>query len=397
MPKRKYSDNSTRITLSGNRFALPLALCGVVFFTHPYHSVAAVEPSPGVEKAGAPSRQDVQPDRTVGNARETGRFTNKELLMERRKRFSQRVMDDLRNSRISTQSETTELDKVVDRITLLESPRRETDLQALHMIYQDYLGWLAAEIEDLQAEMSADAGGVSVGELDWPSRFDRYIRQRREYAHQVDALVKSYDVELRRLKEIVERRRLLRARSISLESSLADIESSIKQLKPSTAARTERENKARRLREELRIAQTEILSLDDIDENLLKHFVVMIHRGRAWLDRNAIKTDEDAMLREASTAINQGTVREAPARQSACRRVIRGYETERERLRRRLDQLDRMQERVSPAGTFSDVDRSRELLDFYEQEKSRYREELARIGIRITDWEAELSGALSGK
>ncbi len=393
MTKKKAIYNPDYGRGSGKSSALAIAFSAAVICALPHTSSAAAEPAAGVTAGG----RGVQQESGTPAARGPGRPTRTEPLEERGRRFSQRALDDLRDSLIAAQEETTELEREVDRIALLESPKRETDLRDLLTIYADYAGWLADELDDIQAYMSAEAEGLPGQGVDWSSRYGGFITRHREYARRIDMLVKSYDAELRRLTKIIERRRFLRDRSMDLERRLTDVESSPGRQKPSSAARTEKEKRARQLREELRIAQTELLSLDDIDKNLPKHFVVMIHRGKAWLEWNAIKTDEYAMLREASQAIKTDTARNASAWVLACRQVIRGYEREKERLGRGIDRLDRMRERVSPAGTLREIDRSRELLDFFDQEKGRYRRELERVGVQTSAWEAELSEALSGK
>lgn len=381
----------------GRTTALPMVVCVAAVFALLQTSLADTTPAPGWEDNGEPAMQDLPQGNRTLTSREPGRFTEQELLNERRNRFSRRALDDLQNSLTSAREDRAGLEREVDRIALLESPKRETDLQALLMISLDFADWLRDEITDIQTDRSAYAGGGSIPGSDWQSRYGAIIAQHQEYALQVDELVKSYTADLQRLTEIVERRRLLHDRAIDLEMRLTDIEQSLKQLTPSSPERVEKERKARRFREELRITQTELLSLDDIDENLLKHLAVMIERGRGWLDWLAVKTDEYMLLREVAEIIDQDPSRDASIVESAYRRVIRGYERVRVQLGRKIEQLDRKRERVTPAGTIREVDRSREMLDVFEQLQDRYRKESVRVGVQIGAWEAELVEALSAK
>jgi len=392
---RRYC--SARKMIINTATALPIVLCAAVVFALLQTSFADTTPAPGWEYTGEPAMQDVPPGNRTLTSRESGRFTEQELLMERRNRFSRRALDDLRNSLTSAREDIAGLEREVDRIALLESPKREADLQALLMISMDFADRLRDDIADIQTDLPAYAGGGSLPGSYWQSRFDAIITQQLEYARRVDELVQSYTAELQRLTEIVERRRLLHDRSIDLEFRLTDIEHSLKQLKPSSPERVDKERTARRFREELRITQTELLSLDDIDENLLKHLAVMIERGRGWLDWLAVKTDEYLLLRDVAEFIDQDPSRDALIVESTYRRVIRGYERVRVQLGRMIEQLDRKRERITPAGTIREVDRSREMLDFFEQLHDRYRKESVRVGVQIGAWEAELAEALSAK
>ncbi|MRR34090.1 hypothetical protein EG829_05215 [bacterium] len=397
MAEEARRDHAAKKKGIGRTTALPMLLCVTAVFALLQTSIADTIPATGWGDTEEPAMQDLPQGKRPPTSRESGRFTQSEQLRERRNRFSRRALDDLQNSLNAAREESVGLEREVDRIALLESPKRETDLQALLMISLDFADWLRDEIADIQTDLTADADGGPLPGIDWQSRYGAIITQHQEYARQVDELVKSYSSDLQRLTEIVERRRLLRDRSLDLEMRLADIEQSLKQLTPSSPERAEKERRARRFRDELRITQTELLSLDDIDENLLKHLAVMIERGRGWLDWLALKMDEYLMLGEVSEVIDRDTSRDAPARESAYRRVIRGYEKERNRLRRTIDQLDRKRELVTPAGSIRDVDRSREMLDFLEQLKGRYSREMLRVDLQIGAWETELSEALSTK
>ncbi|KAF0215770.1 MAG: hypothetical protein FD174_4016 [Geobacteraceae bacterium] len=75
----------------------------------------------------------------------------------------------------------------------------------------------------------------------------------------------------------------------------------------------------------------------------------------------------------------------------------RVFESDINRLSRRMDELDRKRSRVTPAGSLKEVERSRELADFYERLQGRYSNEAGRLRVEIGAYEAELAEVLSEK
>lgn len=88
-------------------------------------------------------------------------------------------------------------------------------------------------------------------------------------------------------------------------------------------------------------------------------------------------------------------VRFAAGIQAAYERTKRMYERQVTRINRKLDELDRKMSRVSPAGTLREMDRSRELSDFYDGLRIRYNDRISRLNIQIGAYEAESADILS--
>jgi len=324
-----------------------------------------------------------------------GRMVERGQRLEREKRFLMRALDDLRDERRMTEEDIGELEKQIDAVTPLESARRTDDFQELldwHYGYLDWLGEQSAEFEaDLaQLSISAPAGGEP-----WEKRYARMAKKQKEVVKDIRDKVKRYSAEEKRLAGILDRRLLLRARFFDLEEQLARIDKRhADQLRP--LSDKERDT-AKRLRVDVRVVQTELLSLPEVDEDILKHYAVMVERGRwesDWLEQ---KIDEYEALRAVAKVTPLDAGRNAAAMETAYRRIIRTYESGINRLNRKIDELDRKESRVSPAGTLRQMDRSRELLDFYGGLRIRHDDRIRRLKTRIGAYDAELAEVLSAK
>ena len=152
---------------------------------------------------------------------------------------------------------------------------------------------------------------------------------------------------------------------------------------------------ADRLRADVTVVQSEFLSLPQVDEDLLKHYAVMTERARWASEWLALKTDEYQALRDVAGLLPRDAFRFAADIQAAYKRTRRMYERQINRINRKLDELDRKRSRVSPAGTLREMDRSRELSDFYDRLRIRYNDRISRLKIQIGAYEAESADSLS--
>jgi hypothetical protein len=143
------------------------------------------------------------------------------------------------------------------------------------------------------------------------------------------------------------------------------------------------------------VVQNELVFLPLVDEDLLKHYAVLVERGEAELDWLALKRDEYEALRDAAAAVGLTPRRDAPVMEAAYRRLIRLAESGIKRLSRKSDELARKRSRGMPAGSLKEVERSRELADFYERLQGRYHDETRRLRLLIGAYEADLAGVLS--
>lgn len=324
-----------------------------------------------------------------------GPVAGKARAVEREKRFLQRVLDDLRNTRKLAEEDIGELERQTDAITILESPRREEDFQNLLGWYYRYLDWLLEQEDEIDGELARlSAGSVSFGEFR-AGRYGAMAKRTEELAEELNEKVRGYDAEGKRLAGILDRRRLLRAQFSELEEQLALIDK--RHAETRRPLSDEEMMVAKRLRLEVRVVQTELFSLPDIDEDILKHYAVMIERGRWEGDRLALKADEYEALGEVAALLPRAASRDAEIITEAYRRLIRTYERGIGRLGRMMDELDRKSSRVSPAGTLREMDRSRELADFYQRLRERYDERIRQLKVQIGACQAELAELLAGQ
>ncbi len=318
------------------------------------------------------------------------RAAEKERRVERVRRFLQRTLDDLREEQKLIQENIAELGKQVDAITPLESSQREFDMQSLMDWYNGYLDWLRDQVEDMDDEMAQLSATAFPGSEYLNNRFAELVDAEKALEKELKDKVTLYEAEEKRLAGILDQRRLLQARLNDLHERRGRIEHK-SPLSEKDKAELDH------IRTDVGVVQTEFLSLPQVDEDLLKHYAVMIEWGRwegEWL---ALRIEESGTLREVAAAVPRDAVSGARPMEAAYRRAARMYENLISRLNRKIDELDRRQSRVSPAGTVRQMDRSRELNDLYDALRSRFNDAIGRFKVRIGAYNAEMTEIRSGK
>jgi hypothetical protein len=324
-----------------------------------------------------------------------GQLAEKEQRVERVKRFFQRTVEDLNVSRKLTEEDIDELEKQIDTIPLLESMQREADLLSLLDSFYSHLDWLKDRIE----EFEEDLGELSLESIPGSEFLEHTLEEMaamlKEQERVLQDKVSRFREEEKRLAGILERRRLLQLQFNDLELQLARIEM---KLGDREHAPSEKEKAhAERIRVDVVVVQSELLSLPQVDEDILKHYAVMTERGGLEAEWLALRVSEYLMLREVVPLIPLETPLFATEMEGAFQRAVRGYEKEIKVLNRKIDELERKRSRVTPAGTLREMDRSRELTDLYERAQIRYNDLINRIRIRIGAWQAELSEVRSAR
>ena len=324
-----------------------------------------------------------------------GRMVERGQRLEREKRFLMRALDDLKDERRMTEDDIGELEKQIDAITPLESARRTDDFQELLDWHYGYLDWLGEQSAEFEADLAQLSASAPAGGESWENRYARMAKKQKELVRELGGKVKRYSAEEKRLAGILDRRLLLQARFLDMEEQLARIE---KKLADQQRPLSDKEKEtAKRLRVDVRVVQTELLSLPEVDEDILKHYAVMVERGRWKSDWLELNTEEYEALRAVAAVISLDAGRNAAAMETAYRRIIRTLESGTNRLNRKIDELDRKESRVSPAGSLRQMDRSRELLDFYGGLRVKYDDRIRRLKTRIGAYEAELAEILSAR
>jgi hypothetical protein len=323
-----------------------------------------------------------------------GRAVETERRGERLKRFLQRTLDDLKESQALAEEDISELNKLVDAITPLESSQREADFQSLIDWYYNYLGWVKEQIEEFDDDLTQFSSSTLSENEEWGTRFEEMINMQKGLNRELQGKVKQFSAEEKRLAGILDRRRLLQAQFSDLQDRLARIEKKADRDRPLSDKEKE---KADRFRVDVNVVQTELLSLPQVDEDLVKHYAVMIELAKWENDWLALKIGEYEALHDVAALLSRYPSRSSAEFEAAYRRVTRMYEGETSRLNRKIDELDRRQSRVTPAGSLREMDRSRELTDFYDRLRIRYNERISRIKIQLGAYEAESADIRSVK
>jgi hypothetical protein len=316
----------------------------------------------------------------------------REKRNDRQGRFINDTLDDLNYSISLSAKDINRLSGLVDAMTPLEPPKREYDIRSLLDWYYRYSDWnkdMASECEDMLETRPAYA--------DLDSLYTGLADNNRSSEKEVNDMVRSYQAELNNLFRILDRRQFLNERLRSLHARLSEIEEKLKDRHPQDPQKSRGEKKARSLKENISVVQTELISLVDIKEELLKHYVVMIEMGRDQAFWLGLKQGEYRLLSNLSKAACTAGPNDTSRLAEAYRGLIRGYENETKRLGRKIDELDRKRSGVSQVGSFRDLDRSEELSDFYMDRRQRYTDYINRLETRIGGAETELSQLIPGR
>lgn len=352
--------------------------------------------------ASSPQAGELQPGESLSSpasAESEGRRTTEkdQRLIERQKRFALRTVDGLKMTYAQTEEDIGELARAIAAITILESSVRERDLHGLMDWYYDYADWLNSEIGEFDADYAQLSAGRLLAGAEWQDRFGAMVQKRKELLQKLMERNKGYEAEQKRLAGILERRRELEGRFNELEFLLARTEEKLKGMERTSPDRAEHELKGERLRGEVNIVQTELLSLPTIDKEILNHYAVMIERGRGAGEMLSMNIVEYEALWEVAGATELGPARRAAAMQAPYERAIRSYETEISRVTRKIDEFDRSRSQVTPTGSLRELDRSAELADYYLVMKQRYQGEQQRLKTLVSDYRYELSAVLADK
>lgn len=313
-----------------------------------------------------------------------------ELRTERERRAVERLLEDLRALAAAADGEIAEMERRIDAILPLESPRREADLRDLVFLYHDYrdrLGAVVAELEeDLVYPLDPRRPAARLGE-----RYREAVRVARSFGEAVQDTARELDRELQRLNRLFDRRLFLADQIAVLEERLARIEERLAERERPGGKEEERRRDETRVR--VRHLQNELRALADIDEGLLKHYAVLVEQGRLEAEWLALAAERfEGVLRVGPLPAAADATAVAAARH---REMIRFCAGEIDRLRRYREALDRREERISSAGTLRELDRSRELAELYGRMADRYGREIGRLEVRVGAYEAELAELLS--
>jgi hypothetical protein len=306
--------------------------------------------------------------------------------VERQKRFMQRALDDLAAYRQSAEEDIGELERQRSAIALLEPSQRERDLDDVLDWYYRYYDWLTGEEEAAEGDLArlsapgADAG-MGVG------NFREMADKAALLAKELNERVKGYTADRDRLAVVLDRRRQLQDQFRELEADLARLGRGESESLRSEKGRKRGKRDAAQIRADIRVVQTELLTLPDIDEDILKHYTVLIEQGEwegKWL---TLAMEEYDALGEVAALLPGDVDQLVPA----YRRLIRAYNKGIRRLAAMGSELDRKGSRLSAAGTIREMDRTRDLTDLYDRLRHRFDRRRQALKVQVGACEAELA------
>lgn len=334
------------------------------------------------------------PSPAIGKAQASGetgkRLSARGMRLEQEKRLALRSLEDLRFLLSLVETERRELSREIDAIALLELPDREADLRQIVELFDSYGDWL----KENEAEFDNDLATLSTGNAalngQWPGRYAAMATEFRKFASQLTAMAQGFDAESKRVAALIDRRRLLQGKISALEEQISNIARN-----PAERGRDSRgNNDANRLRVRLRAVQNEFSTIPRVKEDILKHYFCVEEQARAEAVWMAAKSDEYEFLGNVTATITGPSTRKRPAVEAAISRLRRVNEQMTNRMKKRIDAIDRKQSMVSPAGTLQELQRSSELHNLYLNQKQRYEQYINRLKAQAGALEADLSELL---
>jgi hypothetical protein len=282
-------------------------------------------------------------------------------------------------SMVSSEQEMKVLEAEIDRIPLLDFPNRQVDINSLLDWYRDYTGWLKEESTILDEGVSDISSGNYPSASWWDKAVGSLVRIQEKFLRRLEKMVGSYEAEGKRLAEILDRRTQL-ADSVSIISGKLDrLGSEREGLRRKGAETGQVRRKEEKLRREISIVQSELLSLPKIDESLLKHYFVIAERGKGEGDLLGFRIALSASLHDL-TAVAAGKDRASASELAASlRQVIRECVRQIERMGLRIDDADRKRSMVTPSGTLREIQRSEELGAYYLDLRQRYEDAVKNV------------------
>lgn len=334
---------------------------------------------------GSPASADAAPKPQAAENRKEAR----KPALERQKRFLQRALEDLTFQKSQAEEAVTRLDRAIGDIRPLEPLSRESDLRRLSDWYYDYIVWLNGRISRLEADLALNMDGIAVSAT---RLFDHYRELDQRYRllrERLDERVKQFEADQRRIESLLDRRRILNFRLRNLEERLKSIEDRL-------TSPSERKEESRKLETDIAIIQNDLAALPRIDEELLRHYDVMIEEGRGESERLDMKIEEYQLLRDAVPAIFAAAATPEDAA-FALRDLIGQYERQIAIVDRRIEDYYRRRTAVPPAGRLRERERAEDLRNYYQTTIQNLQDYRERLRVLVSDLRYELQAVQEGK
>jgi DNA repair exonuclease SbcCD ATPase subunit len=309
--------------------------------------------------------------------------------MERVKRFLQMTLDDFNLYKQLAEEDIGDLEKKLDDIPPLEPAQREADLLSLLDTYYSYLDWVKDRIEELEGDIEQLSPDSIPGSEFLENSLREIAASLEEMAKILEGKIDRFDSERKRLVELLEHRRLLAAQIDELENRLVQLHRNRDDNKQGSPDIDEHTKK---VKAQIVAVRNELSSLPTVDEDMIAHYLVVTELGKGEAELIGMLIYQYDMLRQLAPLLPRDTGRFAGELEKGIRGTVRGYESEINLLKRRIEMLDKSRSRITPAGTLRETERLQELSDIYEKRGIRYNDLVNRLRIRIGTWEAEAAG-----
>lgn len=302
---------------------------------------------------------------------------------EREQRFLYRAVEDTNKSWEYVNDTSHELETQIDAIQLLEPVRREKDLRLILEWYRTYEDWLAENARGFEDELSRSYSREPAGF----SGTDRYGKTAEGYTL-FGSQLGEHLAYFQKLSARTEAQIDGLKRALDYVTSAAFLEQRNRELKQ-RQYETRRNDDAlyARYRDitdaEIARMQLELKALDD----LRNHLAVLLELGRMESNWINLKANDSTALSTLARVVNADS---HAATADACTQIIKTYESDIAKLRRRAEDLDRLRKGLSRSGSLQTLDRQEELSGYYEKMKYRYERHIGWLSEQISGYRADL-------
>lgn len=321
---------------------------------------------------------------------EDGKRDQSERNLERQKRFLFRAVGDLDGS-LSYVSEIIKgLDKQIDNIQLLESPRREKDLRALQDWYYKYADRIGEYRTQFDLDLTTAFSGGTAPQA-WTEHYDTIAREYELFAKELQDILTLLDYD----RSVVDKNISdMRAR-INYLNDISEREKEYQDKERHDTEKDRRDHDRSDKEGDEKAKERRTLEIGRLTgqiqsfENLLLHLDIIIELGKfeqAWI---SLRVADYAALNDAAHAIEKSG---RSSRESAYAMIIRNYESGITFSRRKIEEIDRKIAKITRTGTLQTLERLDELSEYYSKMKHRYELHMTWLSQQIGAYRAEQTG-----
>ena len=308
-------------------------------------------------------------------------------VIPQRGRFLLAVADELRISRERVGEGITILECLIERITPLESPRREDHFRELLDWHHQLLDLYDNELEFFDTEFGRLPAKTQPVASDWHTHTLRLVKRQKMLHKELGEDVVVFRTEERAIAAIIKHRR-------QLQGHFDDLTIRISRLEEKLAGGKREPSRLPELRHELSVVQDELLMLPDIDDDVLVYYGTLTALAMTIDDWLSMKVERWQAFDGVADALAAGAGRKP--RFSLAEALDGMIRTDREliaRLKRKIEEADTKREQFVPAGTIRKLERNQELDDLYMWLKKFYLREIGRLETAVGGFEADMQEA----